>query len=121
MPSQRRSSNGTLTAAEYRRLITESSFQDKVIQTAELGGWWVWHDTDSRRNRAGLPDLIMIRPPRVIFAELKKHDGRVRRSQQTVLGLLADCPDVESYLWRPDDFEAIERILARRGSASRRR
>ncbi len=91
------------------------------MQTAELGGWWVWHDNDSRRNRGGLPDLILIRPPRVIFAELKKHDGRVRSAQQKVLGLLADCPDVESYLWRPDDFEAIEQTLARRGSASRRR
>lgn len=102
-----------LTAAGLLGYVGETDFQANVTQLAELSGWWVWHDTDSRMNRAGLPDLILIRPPRVVFAELKSEKGRLRPAQRAVLELLDRCPGVEAYTWRPSDWEAVKACLAR--------
>ena len=35
-------------------LISEAQFQETLVEYAELWGWLVWHDNDSRRNDAGL-------------------------------------------------------------------
>ena len=64
----------------------------------------------------GLPDLIMARRGRVIFAELKSTKGKVRPDQQMWLDeLTARVPDVthEVYTWRPADWQSgeIERVL----------
>lgn len=96
---------------QFVNSISEASLQNTVVDLAQRLQYWVWHDTDSRKNKAGLPDLILIRPPRVIFAELKRQSGRMRTAQIAVLGLLAACPGVESYVWRPDDLEEIKRVL----------
>ena len=40
--------------------LTEAELQATIIDTAELAGWLVYHDHDSRLNPAGLPDLIFI-------------------------------------------------------------
>lgn len=103
--------------AEARRMLnlaeSEASFQDKVVQLAELCGWEWWHDTDSRRNKAGLPDLLLVRPPRLVFAELKAEKGAVRPAQRQWLELLGRCPGVEAYLWFPSDFEEVKEVLKR--------
>ena len=54
---------------------TEAQFQAVVIEYAELHGWRVYHTHDSRRSQPGFLDLTMVRPPRLIFAELKSEDG----------------------------------------------
>lgn len=96
-------------------LISEAQFQQAVIQRAELYGWWWWHDTDSRRNHRGLPDLILVRPPRVLFVELKRQSpkSKVTREQAGVLAMLERCPTVESYVWRPSDELSLDAILRR--------
>ena len=66
---------------------------------------------DSRRSPAGEPDLRLIRPPRVVFAELKSDRGQPTKRQQIVLGMLRQCSGVETYLWRPSDWESIEKVL----------
>lgn len=35
--------------------MTEAQLQDSVIALAQLYGWHVFHDQDSRRNPPGLP------------------------------------------------------------------
>lgn len=99
------------------RAMPEAAFHAYVVELAELLGWWIWHDRDSRGNRAGLPDLILVRPPRVLFVELKTETGRTRRDQAEVLSMLADCPGVETYLWRPSQRAELEQILAPSGKA----
>lgn len=94
-------------------LVTEAAFQEAVVARAALYHWWVWHDNDARRNEAGLPDLILVRPPRIIFAELKKQNGRVSAEQRGVLAMLDDCPGVESYVWRPSDEPVLDAVLRR--------
>lgn len=104
-------------SARSRKVVTqpvaqEAGFQRAVVEYAQLCGWRVWHDADSRRNAPGLPDLILVRPPRLLFAELKREGGRVRPEQREWLAALAAC-GVETALWHPSDWPAIEQTLRR--------
>jgi hypothetical protein len=54
----------------------------------------------------------MVRPPRIVFAELKAEAGKVTEHQARWLALLSACPGVETYLWRPSDLERIAKVLA---------
>jgi hypothetical protein len=94
-------------------LVTEAEFQDAVVSRATLYRWWVWHDNDARRNHAGLPDLILVRPPRVIFAELKREREKPTKVQAGVLAMLGRCPGVEVYVWRPSDERTLDAVLRR--------
>jgi len=91
--------------------ITEKEFQATVRGLAEAFGWTVFCTWQSRHSPAGEPDLRIIRPPRVIFAELKSEQGELTHWQDESLRLLGNCPGIETYLWRPSDLEDIERIL----------
>lgn len=99
-----------------RDILVNSASEDQllsyVVDLLELHNWWWFHDQDSRWNKAGLPDLIAIRPPRVVFLELKSAKGRIREQQAVVLRRLEQCPGVEVYLWRPMDMDEIARVLA---------
>ena len=88
-------------------VVTEQQWQNTVVEAAQLLGWWVFHDHDSRRNQPGFPDLVLIRPPRVVFVELKRETGRVSPAQEEVLGMLAECPGVESRVARPSNWSSL--------------
>jgi hypothetical protein len=92
--------------------ISERQLQQSVETLAEYLGWWVWHDNDSRRNKAGWPDLVLIRPGRLIFAELKTETGRLTIEQRRILTMLYAAKQ-EVYIWRPNDMETIREILKR--------
>lgn len=100
---------------EARRALnastSERAFQASVVDLAELRHWRVWHDQDSRRNAAGMPDLILLRPPRLLFVELKTDRGRLRPEQREWLDELGRCPGVEVHVWRPGDWPTIEEVL----------
>lgn len=78
---------------------------------AWLVGWRDYCHWISVRSPAGYPDLTLVRPPRVVFAELKSEKGRVSAAQEETLALLGDCPGVETYLWRPSDWDALMEVL----------
>ena len=90
--------------------MTESEFQQRVIHEAQLAGWRVYHTYDSRRSAAGYPDLTLVRPPRVIVAELKSERGHLSRAQREWLDAFRATP-VEAYLWFPRDAHMILAIL----------
>lgn len=90
---------------------TEKEFQQAVREFARLTGWRDYCHWTSIRSPAGYPDLTLLRPPRVVFAELKSEKGRVSAAQEETLALLRDCPGVETYLWRPSDWDAIAEAL----------
>ena len=94
--------------------MTEAELQAAIVDVAELAGWLVFHDHDSRRNPAGLPDLICVKPPRVVFIELKSDTGRVRPEQRTWLDALAECDTLASALVRPDDLPTVIEYLTRK-------
>ena len=94
--------------------MTEAELQAAIVDTAELAGWLVFHDHDSRLNPAGLPDLVLVKPPRVVFLELKSEKGRVRPEQQIWLDALAGCDTIASALIRPDNLETVINYLTKK-------
>ena len=67
-------------------LMSEKEFQAQVVQAARMLRWMVSHMTLPQRSEPGVPDLLLVRPPRVIFAELKSEKGRLdtrRRAKST--------------------------------------
>lgn len=107
---------------------SEKEFQARVIAYAQERGWLVYHTYDSRKSKAGFPDLVMGRPPamgadwtrhgRVLFAELKSETGKERKEQREWRAMLESIAipgvlgvPIEIYLWRPSDWAKIEEIL----------
>jgi hypothetical protein len=67
-------------------------------------GLLYFHDGDSRRNRAGLPDLIVCGSGGVIFRELKTETGKLRPEQLDWLARLTQG-GADAGIWRPSDLE----------------
>lgn len=123
--------------------LTEAAFQKRVVGLARAYGWRIFHAPDNRpagpRNTVqatvgseaiGFPDLVLVKPPRIVFAELKKRTGRLGPGQREWLDLFREVglridtfveeagdvdgitpPKVESHLWRPADWVAIQHVL----------
>lgn len=68
--------------------MSERDLQKAVTDMATAYGLLWWHDTDSRRNRAGLPDLLIV-GRRAVWVEMKAEKGRFRPAQQIWLAALA--------------------------------
>ena len=105
--------------------VTEKRFQSQVLAYAAMMGWSAWHDNATNaprrcsgcgqtrslpRNTAGLPDLVLIRRPRVVWAELKAERGRLRPAQKAWIEELRACGQAV-YVWRPSSWEEVERVL----------
>jgi hypothetical protein len=93
--------------------LTERQFMDQVTEYATLRGWdWYharpartldsWRTAGSGTMAKGWPDLVLVRPPRLIFAELKRDGGTLSADQARVMGVLgafmAEAPEI------PEDF-----------------
>jgi len=91
--------------------LSEKQWQSKVVAYAKAHGWHVMHQHDSRRSEPGWPDLTLIRPPVLVFAELKAEDGKLRKEQPHVMGLLRAC-GLPVFLWRPSQWPDVQRELA---------
>lgn len=110
---------------------TEVQFQQAVIDYARLMGWKVYHTHDSSRSESGFPDLVLARKGRIVFAELKTQNGRVKAEQQEwlielngreefglddyrvkIAALMRnEIPRVLVCLWRPDCWDEIQAVL----------
>ena len=90
---------------------TEKAFESQVKDLAKLFGFKYYHTWRSFHSPAGFPDCVLIKPPRIIYAELKSEKGQPTSEQYEWLTLLAECPQNEVFLWRPSDFEEIAEIL----------
>ena len=93
---------------------SEKEFQGQVLDLARLSSWLCYHTHDSRRSAPGFPDLVLVRPPRLVFAELKSEEGRIKPEQKVWLEALSNCTEApESHLWRPRNLEEVQQILKR--------
>ena len=102
----------SLKAKEFVQSITlEDPFLRSIIDAAERYKWLWFHDEDSRRNQAGLPDLILCSYGRLIMAELKRQKGRLRPAQKRWHDALCRVERVEVPIWRPSDYDHILEIL----------
>ena len=101
--------------------MSEAELQRVVVELAEIRGWTVNHVRRTIGGRhgkgwvtgttlKGWPDLVLIRPPRIVFVELKSDKGRLEPEQDHVLGLLRLC-HLEVHVFRPSDWDDIVRTF----------
>jgi hypothetical protein len=103
--------------------MTEKQLQQAILDCARHLGWLAYHTHDSRHSAAGFPDLLMLRGPRLVFAELKTETGRLSHEQQAWLdafssvarSLYARDPAAgfDGFVWRPKDWTSgeVEAVL----------
>lgn len=110
--------------------MREADWQKAIVETAILRGWLVYHTHDSRSSERGFPDLVLVRPPRLIFAELKNEKNKLSHDQEMWMAALkvvalsareqAEAilteglpvkPLVEAHIWRPDDWDLVQAVL----------
>ena len=105
----------TLPRSAYDQVsgtVSEKAFMDTILQAAEIYGWFAYHTYDSRRSTAGFPDLVLIKPPKVIFLEVKREKGRLTVAQAGVLAMLEDCSEVQAAVVRPSDWAQVVEWLS---------
>lgn len=89
----------------------ERDFQAEVQSLAKVHGWMDWHVLHSKGMRAGFPDLVLIRPPRILWIELKAEKGKLTDPQEEFFNLLREC-EAEAYIWWPKDWDEIIEVLS---------
>jgi hypothetical protein len=101
--------------------LTEQQFTNALLMWAKVYGWRRFHVRNSGmggksqvQGDKGFPDLVLVRPPRLIFAELKV--GKRKLTDEQLLwevDLLRVGLPVEQYSWRPAQWSAILKVLSR--------
>lgn len=105
---------------------------EQILQFARITGWARLHirpaqtehgwRTPIQGDGKGFPDLVLVRPPRLIVAESKRDGEKPTPEQEWWLDLFERIPGVEVYVWRPKQWDEIQRILQMRpGPAPLRR
>jgi hypothetical protein len=94
---------------------TEADWYENVRVLAKGCGWAIYHVHDSRRSAAGWPDVVLMRPPTVLFRELKVAPrGRLTPSQRSWIdGLVACGADAKTWVF-PGDWDEVVETLTRR-------
>lgn len=105
--------------------MKEEYLQQQIIDLAHLHHWRVAHFRTVRIQRKdgsvyyatpvqadgeGFPDLVMLKGNRKIVAEIKSEKGKCSDAQTEWLNAW-ELAGAEVYVWRPKDWDEIEKIL----------
>lgn len=106
-----------MKSVDYRQrmldIMPESQLQERIIESATIGGWMHYHTHDSRRSDRGWPDLVLVRGRRMLVLELKRRTGRVSVHQQRWIDALQQVDTLDVRVVRPDDLDALrDELLA---------
>lgn len=102
---------------------TEAQCQAAIIEAAKLAGWRVHAERASKTGdrwmtaisgHAGFPDLILCRPPRLMFVELKRKPYKVKPEQHEWLTRLGLCGVETRIVWVPEQQQQFIDELVRR-------
>ena len=92
--------------------ISETDLREQIRDLCKITSWKFYFTFNSIHSPKGMPDLILCRPPRLIFAELKNEKGKISTYQQEWIDVLSQCGmNVEVYIWRPSDINEILKTL----------
>lgn len=91
--------------------LRERDFAAQVVHLAALRDWMIYRTWLSLHSPAGFPDLFLLRGDRIVTAELKSAKGVLSPAQLVWLDALRATGKVEVFLWRPADWDEIERTL----------
>jgi hypothetical protein len=69
------------------------------------------HGRHKEASRMSWEKFRECRPPRLVFAELKRKGSWATPEQTQWLSMLRQIPAVEAHLWTPADFDRIVEIL----------
>lgn len=103
--------------------ITEREWQSRVTELASLLGWRWAHFRPAKTAKgwrtamegsAGFPDLVLVRVPRLVFAELKAQRNNPTVDQVAWLDAFGQVAGVETYVWHPRDWDAVIDCLTRK-------
>lgn len=88
---------------------TEDEWTEWVLDYAKVRGWTFWHDSDSRKNAAGLPDWLFLRD-RAVWSELKRETYPAKPAQVAFAATLRRAGQ-EVHLWRPRHRALVLEVL----------
>lgn len=95
--------------------VTERDWQREVVAWAKRNGWTPVHFPNVVQARAnGWPDLVLIRVPEILVAELKREGGRLTTAQESMVRKLLAC-GLEVHVWYPHNRETVYSRLQRNG------
>lgn len=103
------------------REISEKQFQAWVVRQAKTRGWtrqfhilraqvqgsWV-----TNSSTPGVPDIWLLRPPRLVVLELKRWGGKATDEQSAWIAGLQKVPGVDAYVVDPGDAADVLDLLA---------
>ena len=104
--------------------LTEAEWLRSVGDALDLTGWaWIHHcparraqgkwTTATQGNSAkGFPDVVAVRPPRVLWLELKTERGRVSVEQNSWLDQLRASGQEAHVLRMPRDWDTFTALIA---------
>ncbi len=99
---------------------TGGQLQEQIIALARLKGWTVAHfrpaltqngwRTPVSADGQGFPDLILVRPPRILVFECKGRYEKLTHEQAKWLTLFSGC-GASGMVVRSDDWPDVEILL----------
>lgn len=90
--------------------MNEAQWQQRITDFCDVLRLMWYHVPDSRRSNAGFPDLVIVGPRGMLYAELKAQNGRVTKDQHRWLDGLENA-GAEVHVWRPSQWREVERRL----------
>lgn len=105
--------------------ISEREWQGRVTDLAAVLGWRWAHFRPAKTAKGwrtamegspGFPDLVLVRPPRLVLAELKAQRNKPSADQEAWLEAFGQVPGIEAYVWHPRDWDAVIDCLTRRAA-----
>lgn len=90
--------------------LTEAAFQRRITDLANLLGLQWHHEVDSRRSKAGYPDLTIAGPKGVVWLEVKTDVGRIKPEQQVWIDALREAGQ-DALIVRPKHWDDIKALL----------
>ncbi len=91
--------------------ITEAQLQNWLRDLAGVLKWAYHHPWTSVHSSSGLPDTLLVRPPRVLYVECKRENTKLSPAQIGWMELLKQCPGVETFVLRPSNRDELERMM----------
>lgn len=86
-----------------------------VIRMFQNQGWVTFHVYDSLFMEPGFPDLLLLKPPWVVYAETKREGEKLRPEQEFVIEQLL-LAGQEVYVWMPSDAHQVIQVATRKGA-----
>lgn len=93
----------------------ETTFQRRLTDLAESEGWLVSHTGKGRKYLThaakGFPDLVLVKPPTLLFLELKDRTGKPGPEQTKWVSRIQRCTQVQAFFADQDDAEHVVSLL----------